>query len=174
MIFEVSGESLTLKLSDGSFHHGVQQSFLERSALNDSDKDYSLLMPLIFEALDLAQPPVCGKGAKIVDSPFYTPLSTGTAQRVMIPAKQIKEALTQWSAKSALFPHWPKLFWADVGRLEPLDGILRGVLLAHGYLGDGLGVVPRSQDLEKKLERIVTTGGSISFFSSLQPPGLST
>lgn len=158
VVFGVSETSLTLKLLDGSFHHGVKPTLVESSVLKDSDKDYSLLMPLIFEALDLSQPPTHEPGLKVIDQSSYTPLATGTVQRVMIQAKQIKESLVQWSAKSALFPHWPKLFWADVGRLEPLDGILRGVLLAHGYLGDGVGVVPRSQDLEKKLEELSHQG----------------
>lgn len=63
-----------------------------------------------------------------------------------------------WSSKSALTPHWPKLFWKEVGNMEPLEGIVEGVLLAHGYLGDGVGVLPRVQDLQKKLDELEAQG----------------
>ena len=156
VIFAIANRAASVKFLDGSFHHGIDVTSLKAFALREEDVDHSALLKMVFEALGMStgpvQPHVSGAARP------YAPLEVGVGIKVMGQAKRVKDSLVLWSSKSALMPHWPKLFWAEVGKLEPLEGIIRGVLLAHGYLGDGIGVLPRVQDLQKKLEELEAQG----------------
>ena len=73
-------------------------------------------------------------------------------------AKSIKELLVLWHGKASLQPTWARSFWAEVGRREPLEPRVRTLLLSHGYLGKGVGSLPRVKELKEKLEELSLAG----------------
>ena len=153
VVCRVMDDSVDVKLVDGTLCEDVDRRFVQAVPLSESDPLYSSLMNLVFEVLGMSSAQPAEEEAKV-----YAPLAGSTSLVVMEQAKIVKEALSRWSARAALVPQWPKHFWGEVGLIPKLDPVLKGVLQAHGYLGDGKGVLPRHADLLKKLEEFESQG----------------
>ena len=153
VVCRVMDDSVDVKLGDGTLLDDVDRRFVQAVPLSETDPLYSSLMNLVFEVLGMSSAKPSGEEAKV-----YAPLAGSTSLVVMEQAKIVKEALSRWSARAALVPQWPKHFWSEVGLIPKLDPVLKGVLQAHGYLGDGKGVLPRHADLFKKLEEFESQG----------------